>query len=177
VNYLFTLHSDHILPSFPGLPSNSPSSTLPFFFFSSEKGKVLFLCLFFCLLQVLFWFVGDSVIPSLGTNPPWHIKSLKTRYILSHWGQTIPAHVSSLVVGSVSGSSQGSRLVDSVGLLVEFLSLLGPSILPPNSSTRLPELHIMFICGSLCLFWSVSRWILSDNSYARLLSVSITGYY
>ena len=34
--------------------------------------------------------------------------------------------------GLVSGSPQGSRLVDSVGLPVEFLSPLGPSILPPT---------------------------------------------
>jgi hypothetical protein len=34
-----------------------------------------------------------------------------------------PAHVCSLVGGSVSGSSQGSRLVDTVGLLVGLPSL------------------------------------------------------
>jgi len=42
------------------------------------------------------------------------------------------AHVCSLVGGSVSERPQGSRLVDSVGLPVPFLSPLGPSILPPT---------------------------------------------
>ena len=39
-------------------------------------------------------------------------------------------HVHSLVGGSVSGSPQGSRLVDTVGLLVESLSSLDLTILP-----------------------------------------------
>ena len=41
-----------------------------------------------------------------------------------------PAGVCSLVGGSVSGSSHGSWLVDTVGLPVELPSLRGPSILP-----------------------------------------------
>jgi hypothetical protein len=40
-------------------------------------------------------------------------------------------HVCSLVGGSVPESSQGPRLVDSVGLSVLFLFLSGPSILSP----------------------------------------------
>jgi len=40
-----------------------------------------------------------------------------------------PARACSLVCGSVSESPQGSRLVGSVGLPVEFLSSSGPSIL------------------------------------------------
>ena len=42
------------------------------------------------------------------------------------------AYVFSFVSSSVSGSSQGFRLVDSVGLPVEFLSPLSPSIFPPT---------------------------------------------
>jgi hypothetical protein len=43
-----------------------------------------------------------------------------------------PDHACSLVGGSVSGSPQGSRLVNSVGLLIESLSPLGSSIVPPS---------------------------------------------
>jgi hypothetical protein len=43
-----------------------------------------------------------------------------------------------------------------------------------NFSTRLPELHLMFGCGSLHLFTLAARWSLSEDSYARLLSVTIT---
>jgi hypothetical protein len=39
-------------------------------------------------------------------------------------------HVSSLIGGSVSESPQGSSITDSIGLPVEFLSPLGPAILP-----------------------------------------------
>ena len=49
------------------------------------------------------------------------------------------AHVCSLVGGSVSGCLQGSRLVGSVGLPVEFLSSLCPSVL----LLTLPRLHLM----------------------------------
>jgi hypothetical protein len=47
------------------------------------------------------------------------------------WGAR-STHVYSLIGGSVSGSLKGFRLVDSVGLLMEFLSPLCPSILPPT---------------------------------------------
>ena len=46
-----------------------------------------------------------------------------------------PAHVCSLVGGSVSESPQGSSFVDSVGRYLESLPSLGPSILP----TTLPQ--------------------------------------
>ena len=95
-------------------------------------------------------------------------------YICVGWGLGL---VCSLVGGSVSGNPQGSELVDSVGLLVEPLSLLGSSILPPNSSTRLPEPGPMFGCGSLHLFQSAAGWSLSEDSYARLLCVSKTEYH
>jgi hypothetical protein len=50
-----------------------------------------------------------------------------------------------------------TRFVDSVGLSVEFLFTLGPSILLPNSSTQLPEFHL-FGFGSVLLFWLATRW-------------------
>jgi len=79
-----------------------------------------------------------------------------------------------LVGGSVSGSPQGLRLVDSVDLLVESLSSLGPSILPPPPTLpQDPLICLMFGCGSLHLFWSAYGWSLSEDSYARLLSASI----
>ena len=45
------------------------------------------------------------------------------------------------------------------------------------SSAGLPKLSLMFSCGSLLLFLSVAGWILSDDSYVRLLSASIAEYY
>jgi hypothetical protein len=48
------------------------------------------------------------------------------------WGALGPAHVCTLVGGSVFGSPQESRLVDSVGLLVKSFSPPGPSVLPFN---------------------------------------------
>jgi hypothetical protein len=59
-----------------------------------------------------------------------------------------------LVGGSVSESSQGSKLVDSLGLPVEFLSPSGPLILSPNSSIGIPDLYPKFGCGHLQLFQS-----------------------
>jgi hypothetical protein len=47
-------------------------------------------------------------------------------------GELGPAHASSLVLGSLSGNPQELKLVDSVGLPVELLSSLGPSVLPPT---------------------------------------------
>jgi hypothetical protein len=80
----------------------------------------------------------------------------------------------SLVGDSVSGSPQGSRLVDFVGLPVEFLSSLGSLSSSLNSSTRLPQLHLLFGCGSLHQFSLAAGWRLSENNHARILSASIT---
>jgi hypothetical protein len=70
-----------------------------------------------------------------------------------------------------------SKLVDSIGLLVESLTPPGPPIPPPSLSQDPPEFHLRFGCGSLHLFWSAAGWSLSKDSYARLLSASITGYH
>jgi hypothetical protein len=56
---------------------------------------------------------------------------------LHAWG-LVAVRVCSLVGGSVSKSSQGSRLVGSVDLPVEFLSPLGSSSLP-NTSISVPK--------------------------------------
>ena len=56
---------------------------------------------------------------------------------MGDWDGLGLAHASSLVGSSVSGNSQGSKLVDSVDLFGVFLSLLGPSSLPPT----LPQFH------------------------------------
>lgn len=50
-------------------------------------------------------------------------------YIFGGW-ELRPSHVWSLIGGSVSGSPQEFRSVNSVGLLVEFLSLLVLPIFP-----------------------------------------------
>ena len=82
-------------------------------------------------------------------------------------------HICPLVGGSVSGSPQGSRLVDCwSSCRVPIASwFLNPY---PNSSIRLPELGLMLGCGSLHLFQSVAEWSISEDSYAMLLSASIT---
>jgi hypothetical protein len=59
------------------------------------------------------------------------------------------------------------------GVPVLFLSL-NPS---PNSSIRLPKLHLMFGCESLYLFPLAAGWSLSNGSYAGLLSGSIAEYH
>jgi hypothetical protein len=69
------------------------------------------------------------------------------------------AHVCSLVDGSVSESPQGSRLIDSVGHPVEFLSPTPRASSPsPNSFTRFPELHLMFDCWS-SVSVSIGFWV------------------
>ena len=57
-------------------------------------------------------------------------------------------------------------LVVFVGHPVGFLSPSGPSIFPPNSSIRVPDLHSMFDCVYLQLFQSAAGWNLSEDSYA-----------
>jgi len=86
-------------------------------------------------------------------------------------------HACSLVGGSVSVSPHRSRLVDSLGLLVVSLIPLGSLNSSPDSSTELPELCLMFSCGSLHLFPTADGQSLSGDSYARLLSVSIAEYH
>ena len=86
-------------------------------------------------------------------------------------GRLIPE--CSLVGSSVPGSSQGSRLVDTVGLPVGLPLLHGIQSFPQHFSS------------GTCLMSSVWIWVsasfsvncqvcLSDDSYVRLLSASIT---
>jgi hypothetical protein len=84
--------------------------------------------------------------------------------------------VCSLVGGLVSESPQRSRLVDSIGLPVEFLSLRGHN--PSScSSIRVTNLHALFGCGFIHLSESAAGWNLSEDSHARLLSASTTEYH
>ena len=62
---------------------------------------------------------GTVPIPVIG-EPSWRPRCTFAPY--SCGGRMGPAHVCSFVGGSVSGSPQGSRLVDSGGLPVESLS-------------------------------------------------------
>jgi hypothetical protein len=75
--------------------------------------------------------------------------------------------VCSLFGGSVSESLQGSRLVDFIGLPMEFLSPLEPEIStpPPSSSLRIPKFHPVFGCGSLHLSESATGWSLLEDSH------------
>ena len=79
----------------------------------------------------------------------------------------VSAPVCSLVGGSDSGRPQRSMLIASVGLL-EYIAPLGSSIFPPNSSTGLPELCVMFGCGSLHLIQPAAGWNFSEDSYAPI---------
>ena len=88
-----------------------------------------------------------------------------------------PAHIGSVVGGSVSERPQGSRLVDSVGFLLEFLISFRAFSPSSNSSIRVPELSSMFGCGYLHLFQSAAEWSLSEDSYDRSLSINITEYH
>ena len=138
---LCTLHPDHSpFPPTPLLHSLSPTP------FSSDKGEPRH------RIPTL-----AQVTAGLGTSSPTEARqSSPVRGIGSIGGQQSqrgPSPVSggptwtltyllymcrglglacvcSLVGGSVSGSPQGSRLVDSVGLFVESLSTLGPAIYP-----------------------------------------------
>ena len=74
-------------------------------------------------------------------------------------------HSCSLLGGSVSVSSYG---------IFDLSGSFNPSCL---SSTRFPELQLMFGCGSLHLLASVAEWRLSDDSYERVLSASTAEYH
>ena len=79
----------------------------------------------------------------------------------------------SLLGGSLSESLLGSGLVDSEGLLIDFLFLQRPSILSP---TLLKEPCPMLGCGALHIFQSDAGWRRSEDNDAKLLSASITNY-
>ena len=82
-----------------------------------------------------------------------------------------PAHVCSSVDGFVSLSSQGSALLDTVGLLKGLASRTYPSILPHTlHRDPWPESNgWLWVSASV----SVSRWFsLSEDSHARLMSTS-----
>lgn len=84
------------------------------------------------------------------------------------WGMKSPFFIGS----PVFESPQGSRLVVSFGYGVLILS---ESLNPfPDSSTRLSQIHLLFVCGTLHLFYPAVGWRLSENSYTRMLSASIT---
>ena len=95
-------------------------------------------------------------------------------HLLHIWWGLGPPCVCSLAGGSLSENLLVYRLVDSLDLLIDFLFLCRPSILSPNSSKRFPEPCPMIGCGSLHLFQSGAGWRLSEDSYAKLLSASIT---
>ena len=63
-----------------------------------------------------------------------------------------PSHVCSLAGGSVSVSSYVSRLLDFVGFFYGVLDFSGSFNPLSPSSTRFPELCLMFVRGSLHLF-------------------------
>ena len=64
-----------------------------------------------------------------------------------------PVHLWSLVGGLVSENPQRSRLIDSLGLPVEFLSSSGPSILPLTLLYASPS-HRQCLAVGLCISFS-----------------------
>ena len=74
-----------------------------------------------------------------------------------------PICAHSVVGDSVSGSPQVSRLFNSVDLPVESISCLVP--------------QSQLFCKTLHLFPLAAGWSLSEDSYARFLSASITEYH
>ena len=71
-----------------------------------------------------------------------------------------------MVGGSVSESAKMSRLVDSSGLHLEFLTPLGTTILSPTfpQTPRAPSTVWLMVCAFVCI-------------YARILSAIITEYH
>lgn len=92
-------------------------------------------------------------------------------------GDLGPVHAPSFLSASISESLQGSRIIDSVGLPLETLVLYAALSLSPNSTTRLPKLHLVFGYGSFHLFYSAAEFSLSADSYDKLLTASITDYH
>ena len=79
---------------------------------------------------------------------------------MSVWDLSL-AHMYSLVGGSVFESSQGSRLVDSVGLPVEFLSHSGLSVLPPTlPKESLTSTQCLAVC--ICIYFSQQLSVVSQ---------------
>lgn len=83
------------------------------------------------------------------------------------------AHACSLIGGSASGNPQRFTLADYVSLPGECLLSLHPSILI-HPSTRLLKLPLMFSCSSLHAIPLAAWHSLTEDNYARFLSVSIT---
>jgi hypothetical protein len=87
------------------------------------------------------------------------------------WGLR-PAHECFLAGGSVSGSSQRSRLVDTAWPSCRVAISLRAFNISPNSSIGVPDLCPKFEC--LHLSQSASGLSLSEGCYVRLLPSSTT---
>ena len=87
-------------------------------------------------------------------------------------GDLDPAHACSLVGDSISGSPQGSRLVDSVGLLVESLSPPAPSIMSSTLPTAPQALPVgVCICFHLLLDEASQETVISGSFQHALLGI------
>ena len=73
-----------------------------------------------------------------------------------------PDHVCSFIGGSISESSQGSKLVDSFGFLGEFLSHAGHLLLPPTFPQESPTSFHCLAVGVCIYFYQMlgrtSQW-------------------
>ena len=98
----------------------------------------------------------------------WDPLEVQVTHLLSMYRILGPGNICFLVGSSVSGRSQKTRFVDSVGLFVESL-LRNPS---SNYSIRLPNLHLMFCWGSLHLFLdgaSHRTYVFKDNQISIIV--------
>ena len=84
-----------------------------------------------------------------------------------------PAHECSLVGGSVSESHRGFMVID---FLWSPYSLWGSQLFP-QLFHKSPRVLSNLWLWNLASFQSVAGWILSEDSYIRLLSASITEYH
>ena len=137
-SYPFLLSYERVPPGYPMPPSNPVESSL----WQST-----------CIL--IHW--GKTGQPCWGTDNIGYSfwESLCFCCLGSpHADCLVPPKVYSLIVGPVSGSSQRSRLVDSVHLPVVFPSPSGLSILPSILPLKVTNLCRMFHCGYLHLFQS-----------------------
>jgi len=85
-----------------------------------------------------------------------------------------PAHACFLVGASVSGNPQRSRLVNSVGVSMEFLSSPGPPVLPQDFVRKTLSNIWLWVSTSV----SFGCWVeLSEDNYARLLCARTTEHH
>jgi hypothetical protein len=153
--YLLTLHPDRSQPpSFPSTPLTWTLLPPPFPFTSLRRRWPPCIPTSHCRTRHILSHLRSDMAAQLGEQHPQRSNSFRDSPCSSCWGTHMktklyiwctcagllgPALEHSLVGGSVSGIPQGSKIVDSVGLFVEPLSLPGSSVLPPTLPQDFPS--------------------------------------